>query len=91
MPQLLRAAGLNTAAAYRAVEGITNSTIAATQAAVKEANVEAYHLIYLVAIAFGVVAIAASASVADIKPEQRSKEVAARLENDKVSAPEVKH
>lgn len=90
MTQLLKAAGLNTAVAYRAVEGISNQTIAATQAAVKEANVEAYKLIYLVALAFGAVAIAASLSVADIKPEQRSKDVAARLEDDK-RAPEIKH
>ena len=81
---------MNTAAAYRSVEGITNQTIAATQAAVKEAHVEAYQLIYLVAIAFGVVAIAASASVADIKESQRSKDVAARLEDDKQSTADVK-
>ena len=88
--ELLRAARINTASAYRAVEGINNQTIAATQVAVKDAHVQAYQLIYLVAIAFGVVAIAASASVADIKESQRSSNVAARLEDDKLPSPESK-
>jgi hypothetical protein len=87
MSELLRAAGLNTAAAYRTVGGISKQTIVATQAAVKDAHVQAYQLIYLVAIAFGVVAIAASASVADIKESQRSKDVAVRLEDDKHQKP----
>jgi hypothetical protein len=80
---LLKAATANTAAAYKAVPGISNQTIAATQLAVKEAHIKAYSLIYLVAIAFGGIAIMSALSVKSIDESQRSKDVAAHLENDK--------
>ncbi|KIW02240.1 uncharacterized protein PV09_06393 [Verruconis gallopava] len=83
MTALLKAATANTAAAYKAVPGISNQTIAATQLAVKEAHIKAYSLIYLVAIAFGCVAIVSALSVKSIDESQRSKHVAAHLENDK--------
>jgi len=79
---LVKAAGANTAKAYAAVPGITNSTIAAVQLSVKKANSDAYKIVYLVAVAFGVVAIAASISVKGIEEKQRSNELAARLEDD---------
>jgi hypothetical protein len=80
--KLLDAAKLNTAKSYSVVPDITNTTITATQLAVKEAHVKAYSLIYLVAISFGCVAILSSLSIKGIDNSQRSKEVAARLEND---------
>ena len=83
MPALITAAGTNTAAAYAKVPGITNSTVAAVQLAVKEANAESYKLVYYVAIAFGVVAIASAFSTKSVDDKSRSNETAARLENEK--------
>lgn len=83
MPALITAAGTNTAAAYAKVPGITNSTIAAVQYAVKEANAKSYQLVYFVAIAFGVIAIASAFSTKGVDDKSRSNQTAARLENEK--------
>ncbi|KAH7024009.1 fungal trichothecene efflux pump [Ilyonectria destructans] len=80
---LVAAAKANTPAAYSAIEGITNSTIAAVQHAVLVSNSKSYRIVYLVAIAFGCVAIAAALSVKSIDRSQRSNEVAAKLETEK--------
>ncbi|KPM41179.1 hypothetical protein AK830_g5379 [Neonectria ditissima] len=79
---LLTAAEANTPAAYGTIQGITNSTVAAVQHAVLVSNSKSYRTVYLVAIAFGCVAIAAALSVKSIDPSQRSNEVAAKLENN---------
>jgi hypothetical protein len=89
LPVLLKAAKTNTALAYSKVPGINNGTIAAVQLAVKNANVEAYQLVYLVAIAFGVCAIAAAFSTKGVDAKSRSNETAAHLENDKFVAKEA--
>jgi hypothetical protein len=91
LPALLKAAAANTAKAYAAVPGITSATTVAVQLAIKKANSDAYKLVYLVAIAFGVVAIAASISVKDIEAKQRSNDQAARLENEKPKKVTVTH
>lgn len=83
---LVTAAKANTPAAYSAIEGITNSTIAAVQHAVLVSNSKSYRIVYLVAIAFGCVAIAAALSVKSIDRSQRSNEVAAKLETEKFEA-----
>ncbi|KAJ9151105.1 MFS general substrate transporter [Coniochaeta hoffmannii] len=80
---LLSAAKLNTAVAYNKVPGITNSTISAVQYAVKEANSEAYKIVYLVAIAFGAVAITAAFSTKGVDEKQRNSSTAAKLETEK--------
>lgn len=80
---LVAAAKANTPAAYSAIEGITNSTIAAVQHAVLVSNSKSYRIVYLVAIAFGCVAIAAALSVKSIDRSQRSNAVAAKLETEK--------
>ncbi|KAH6999066.1 fungal trichothecene efflux pump [Ilyonectria sp. MPI-CAGE-AT-0026] len=80
---LVAAAKANTPAAYSAIEGITNSTMAAVQHAVLVSNSKSYRIVYLVAIAFGCVAIAAALSVKSIDRSQRSNEVAAKLETEK--------
>lgn len=84
VPALVAAAGANTAAAYAAVQGATGSVVAAVQEAVKEANSEAYKLVYLVAIAFGALAIGAAFSTKGVDAKSRSGHTAARLENEKV-------
>ncbi|KAB5539473.1 fungal trichothecene efflux pump [Coniochaeta sp. 2T2.1] len=80
---LLAAAKANTPAAYSKVEGITNATISAVQYAVKEANSEAYKIVYLVAIAFGAVAIAAAFTTKGVDESQRNSSTAAQLETEK--------
>jgi hypothetical protein len=88
MTRLINAAKIGTAAAYNAVPGLTNTTKAAVVTAVKVSNSQGYKMVYLVALAFGGVAILAAFTVKDIKEEQRSKHVAAHLENEKGN---VKH
>lgn len=81
---LVKAAKVNKPVAYSAVEGISNSTIAAVRQAVLESNSRSYRNVYLVAIAFGCVAICAALSVKSVDRSQRSNEVAARLETERV-------
>lgn len=79
---LIKAAKVNKPAAYNAVEGISNSTIAAVRHAVLISNSKSYRIVYLVAIAFGCVAICAALSVKSIDKSQRSNAIAAKLENE---------
>jgi hypothetical protein len=53
LPQLAAAARLNTAAAYKAVQGATPEVIAAATYANKEAYLEGAKMAYQVALAFG--------------------------------------
>ncbi|ETS79622.1 hypothetical protein PFICI_09475 [Pestalotiopsis fici W106-1] len=57
---LVKAASTNTAAAYKAVQGSTPALQAAAALATKLAYVDAFSLVYLIAIAFGAVATAAT-------------------------------
>ncbi|CAK7210123.1 hypothetical protein SBRCBS47491_000664 [Sporothrix bragantina] len=79
---LVTAAKTNTAAAYAKVPGITNATISATEVAVKDAAANSYHLVYLVAIAFGALAIGASFSIKGVDDSARTSHTAVHLEND---------
>ncbi|CAK7212772.1 hypothetical protein SCUCBS95973_001578 [Sporothrix curviconia] len=79
---LLTAAKTNTAAAYAMVPGISNATISATELAVKEAAATSYHTVYLVAIAFGALAISAAFTVKGIDDSVRTSHTAVHLEND---------
>lgn len=83
MKDLLSAAYNNTLPAYELVDGITNKTISAVELAVKTANSEAYQTVYLVAIAFGVVAIGAALSTKGVEAKARSNERAAKLETER--------
>ncbi|CAK7207013.1 hypothetical protein SEUCBS139899_009821 [Sporothrix eucalyptigena] len=79
---LVTAAKTNTAAAYAKVPGITNTTITATELAVKVAAANSYHLVYLVAIAFGALAIAASFTIKGVDDRSRTSLTAVHLVND---------
>ncbi|KAH6898111.1 hypothetical protein B0T10DRAFT_543134 [Thelonectria olida] len=83
MNALLTATKANTPVAYSAVEGITTSTITAVQRAVLISNSKSYKTVYLVAIAFGCVAIASALSVKPIDSSQRSNQVAAKSKNER--------
>jgi hypothetical protein len=83
VPGLLQAAALNTADSYEALpKAITPKILAATQMAVKYAYVDAFKLVYLVAIAFGVLAITAAAFTKTIPKERKTLQRAIRMENE---------
>ncbi|KAF2159259.1 hypothetical protein M409DRAFT_71149 [Zasmidium cellare ATCC 36951] len=82
---LLQAAALNTAAAYESLVesiGASASVIADVQMAVKLAYVQAFKMVYLVAIAFGVVAIICAAFTKSIPKERKTMQRAVRMENE---------
>lgn len=89
-PAILKAAGLNTAAAYKNIPGITQDIIDAADMAVKESYVSAYRTTYLVAIAFGVTAIIASSLTSSIDPKKKHNGKAVQLENTKTALPTEK-
>lgn len=82
MPALLEAAALNTAAAYKAVPGITAQITAAAGLAVKQAYVTAFRTTYLVAIAFGAAAMVAAFFTLSIDRNMKNGNRAVRLENE---------
>ena len=82
VPLLLQAAALNTADAYDAVPGITPQIIADAAMAVKYAYVDAFKLVYLVALAFGGLAIIAAAFTKTIPREKKTRMRAIRMENE---------
>jgi hypothetical protein len=80
--ELLKATTLNTPVAYEKVAGINAETVTAAQTAVKVSYVGAFKVVYLVAIAFGVCAIASALSTRSVKKENKSNEQAVRLETE---------
>jgi hypothetical protein len=61
LSNLVKAAQVNTAAAYRAVGGVTPRLVQLATDATKESYVKGFSLVYLVAIGFGVAATVAAA------------------------------
>lgn len=85
VPALLHAAALNTAAAYESLIdsiGASASLVADVRMAVKLAYVQAFKMVYLVAIAFGVVAIICAACTKSIPKERKTMQRAVRMENE---------
>lgn len=80
---LIEAAINGTAEAFDELEGASDETIEAAQMAVVQANSEAYQTVYLVAIAFGVLAIASALSTKSIDVQSRSNARAAKLETER--------
>lgn len=79
---LLAAAALNTAEAYESVPNISPTIVEASQRAVKLAYVEGFKLVYLVAIAFGVLACTAAFFTKTIPKEKKTMHRAIRMENE---------
>lgn len=79
---LLAAAALNTAEAYETVPNISPDIVEASQGAVKLAYVEAFRLVYLVAIAFGILACTAALFTKTIPKEKKTMHRAIRMENE---------
>jgi len=68
---LTKAAATNTAAAYNAVAGMTPELASNAMTAVRQSYVQGFRLVYLIAIAFGAVAVAAAAST--VSTDRRKK------------------
>ena len=83
-PALLAATKMNTQAAYEKVPGIDRETIQAATLAVKTSYVGAFKTVYLVAIAFGICAIASSLTTRSVKKSNKSNAQAVHLETEKV-------
>jgi len=83
MSALLKAAALNTAAAYKAVSGITVEVTAATQLAVKYAYVQAYKTTCLSALGFEGAAIIAALLTKSTDKGMKNNTRIVRLENEK--------
>ena len=79
---LLGAAALNTEEAYAAVPSVSPAVIADTVMAVKLAYVQGFKLVYLVAIAFGCLAIIAASFTKSIPRERKTLVRAVRMENE---------
>lgn len=83
VPDLLAAATLNTPDAYAEVPGgVSDNVIAASGMAVKYAYVDAFRLVYLVALAFGGLAIIAAAFTKSIPKEKKTMTRAIHMENE---------
>lgn len=85
---LLQASATNTLSAYQKVAGATPEVIKAAQMAVKESYVEGFKLVFLVAVAFGVLAVAAACCTRSVEVGKKSNERATRLENERVGVGE---
>ncbi|KAF2118292.1 fungal trichothecene efflux pump [Lophiotrema nucula] len=83
MTALLKAAALNTAAAYKAVPGITAEITAAAQVAVKLAYIQAFKMTYLSALGFGGAAIVAAFFTKSTDTGMKNNKRIVRLENEK--------
>lgn len=79
---LMKAAALNTAAAYKKVPGITKAVIEACEMAYKLSYVQAFRLVYLVAIGFGGAAIIAAFCTRSTDVKLKNNIRAVRLKNE---------
>jgi hypothetical protein len=88
MAALMKAAALNTEAAYKAVPGITAEITAAAQLATKYAYVHAYRTTYLSALGFGGAAIVAALFTKSTDIGMKNNKRIVRLENEKSKSEE---
>ncbi|OAA65684.1 Fungal trichothecene efflux pump [Niveomyces insectorum RCEF 264] len=86
---LVTAAKTNTAKAYAAVPGMTDAIEAAASLAVKQSYVQAFKLVYLVAIAFGGVAVIAALFTKNTDSRKKSADRAVYLMTEEIE-PEAK-
>jgi hypothetical protein len=82
---ILKAASMNTAAAYKALlqlPGVTQILVADLEMAVKESYVQAFKMVYLIALAFGGVAILCAGFTRSIPREKKTGQRVVRMENE---------
>ncbi|KAJ2904407.1 putative trichothecene efflux pump protein [Zalerion maritima] len=85
---LIAAAQTNTAAAYAAVQGATSELASAAALATKYAYVDAFKLVYLVAIAFGGAATIAAFCTVSTDRKLKNNQRAITLKNERASGTE---
>lgn len=81
---LIKAASLNSAAAYKKVPGITSQVISASQVGVKLAYSQSYRVVYLTALGFAAVALLSAMLCSSVDPAKKTLDKAVLLENEKV-------
>ena len=86
---LIKAAQTNTAAAYNAVTGITPALASSAAMATKLAYVNGFKIVYLVAIAFGALAILASLCTVSTDRKLKNNQRAVVLKNELKGSDEV--
>ncbi|KAK5689494.1 hypothetical protein LTR97_012834 [Elasticomyces elasticus] len=82
---LAKAAALNTAAAWKAamtLPGVTAAAVLDARMATKLSYAQAFRLVYLVAVAFGGIAIVCAAFTKSIDKNKKTMERAVRMENE---------
>jgi hypothetical protein len=90
MAKLIAAAGVNTAAAYKAVPGITPTIQAAAVHANRESYLTGAHLSYQVALAFGLCGCIAALFIPSIDKRKYTKNTVALQEADRKALDEKK-
>jgi hypothetical protein len=88
--KLITAAKLNTAAAYKAIPGITPSIQAAATLANKEAYLTGAHLSYQVALAFGLCGVIAAFFIPTVDDRKYTKKTVAVQQADRKALQEKK-
>ena len=87
---LLAAAKVNTAAAYAKVADVTPEIISTSRAAVKDAYITSFRLVFLVAIAFGAIAICSALMTRSVPLENKHSRRAVVMETERAQL-ESKH
>lgn len=82
LASLITAAAANTAAAYSAVQGMTPELSAAAMSAVRQSYVQGFRLVYLVAIAFGALAVCAAACTVSTDRSKKNNSRAVVMKNE---------
>lgn len=82
LSQLTAAARLNTAAAYRAIPGITPAIQAAATLANKQAYLTGAHLSYQVALAFGILGVIAATFLSSVDTRKYTDKTVAVQQHD---------
>jgi hypothetical protein len=90
LTKLIAAARLNTAAAYRAVPGITPAVQAAASLGNKQAYLSGAHLSYQVALAFGLVGVVAAFFIPTVDRRKYTKRTVAVQQKDREALQEKK-
>jgi hypothetical protein len=90
LKKLITAARLNTAAAYRAVPGITPAIQAAASLGNKQAYLTGAHLSYQVALAFGLCGVIAAFFIPSVDERKYTKKTVAVQQQDRKALEEKK-
>ncbi len=80
---IIKAAFVNTPAAYAKVPGITKQIVSASQFAIKLAYTQAFKYVYYTALGFAILAIISAFCIREVDPAKMTLDKAVFLENEK--------